>query len=130
MPDTFSPKKRSEIMAAVRSIGNRTTELRLVKIFRGNGIKGWRRHLRMHGKPDFAFPKTRLAIFIDGCFWHGCPTHLRMPASNREYWLRKIARNITRDRATTTRLKKSGWRVLRLWEHGSKKPFYAWIDFK
>lgn len=79
--DVFTKKKRSQIMAAVRSTGNRTTELRLASILRANGITGWRRHQPLPGKPDFVFRRERLAVFADGCFWHGCPRHLRMPFS-------------------------------------------------
>lgn len=122
MADVFSKAKRSQVMAAIRSSGNRDTELRLVTIFRAHGIKGWRRHLPLPGRPDFAFPKERLAVFVDGCFWHGCRWHCRMPASNRAYWRGKIQRNKARDRATTKYLRQAGWRVLRLWEHSLKSP--------
>jgi DNA mismatch endonuclease (patch repair protein) len=117
MTDTFNKAKRSQIMAAVRSRGNKATEMKLVKIFRDLRITGWRRNRRLFGNPDFVFPKLKLAIFVDGCFWHGCHKHLRMPSDNRAYWLCKIKRNQTRDRATARALRNSGWRVLRIWEH-------------
>jgi len=104
-------------MAAISSTGNKTTELRLAAILRAHGITGWRRHQPLPGKPDFVFRRERLAIFVDGCFWHGCRWHLRMPQDNRSYWQRKIARNIQRDRETNRLLKRAGWRVLRVWEH-------------
>src|SRR5438477_8834803 len=104
-------------MAAVRSKGNRETELRLVDILQAAGITGWRRHQPLPGRPDFVFRAERLAIFVDGCFWHGCAKHCRRPASNAEYWRKKIAGNMARDRATARLLKKSGWRVLRIWGH-------------
>jgi DNA mismatch endonuclease Vsr len=75
MPDTFTKQKRSEMMSRIRSAGNKGTELRLVQIFRTNSITGWRRGSKLPGKPDFVFPKQRLAVFVDGCFWHGCPKH-------------------------------------------------------
>ena len=68
-------------------------------------------------RADIVFPSARLAIFIDGCFWHGCPEHHRMPASNLEYWKGKLARNLARDKLVTDGLKRAGWTVLRLWEH-------------
>jgi len=120
MADTFNKAKRSQIMAAVRSTGNKATEIKLVRIFRDHRISGWRRNQRLPGKPDFVFPGSRLAVFVDGCFWHGCRIHLRMPANNRAYWLRKITRNQTRDRTTVRALRDSGWRVLRIWEHDLK----------
>jgi DNA mismatch endonuclease (patch repair protein) len=104
-------------MAAVRSRGNKATELLLVSLFRAGKLKGWRRHPNIPGRPDFVFPKQRLAIFVDGCFWHGCKRHCRMPASNQKYWTAKIARNIKRDRATRKLLRTKGWSVLRIWEH-------------
>ena len=109
-------------MATIRSAGNRATELRLAAILRAHGITGWRRHQALPGKPDFDFRRERLAVFVDGCFWHGCPRHLRMPQDNRPYWKRKIARNIHRDRETTRRLKKAGWQVLRVWEYALRSP--------
>ncbi len=122
MADQFTKAKRSEIMAAVRSRGNKETELRLAEILRSCGISGWRRHERIRGCPDFVFPRARLAVFVDGCFWHGCPKHCRMPAANRSYWQEKISRNISRDRATVRALKAEGWRVLRLWAHTLRHP--------
>ena len=104
-------------MAAVRSKGNRETELRLVDILRAAGITGWRRHQTLPGRPDFVFRAERLAVFVDGCFWHGCPQHCRMPAANSRYWQQKISRNISRDRASVRSLKAAGWRVIRLWGH-------------
>jgi len=104
-------------MAAIRSKGNKATELRLVAILRATGIRGWRRHQPLPGRPDFVFRRERLVIFVDGCFWHGCPRHFRMPKSNREYWERKLGRNIRRDRGNNKSLRKAGWQVLRFWQH-------------
>lgn len=107
-------------MSAVRSRGNKATEMRLAKFFRKHGIKGWRRHLPLLGKPDFVFRKGRLAVFVDGCFWHGCPKHLRRPKGNRRYWQQKIERNRKRDLFVTRNLRRTGWRVSRVWEHELK----------
>lgn len=109
-------------MAAIRSKGNKATELKLISVFRANGMTGWRRNLKLPGKPDFVFRHERLAIFVDGCFWHGCKWHCRLPQDNRRYWQNKIARNVTRDRKTANCLQKNGWRVLRVWEHSLKTP--------
>ena len=122
MADTFSKKARSAVMGAVRSHGNRSTELLVIAIFRRHGIKGWRRHQPLPGKPDFVFRRERLAVFVDGCFWHGCPRHLRMPASNVVYWNAKIARNMARDRKVNADLRRAGWRVVRIWEHALAEP--------
>ncbi|HEX9596451.1 MAG TPA: very short patch repair endonuclease, partial [Anaerolineales bacterium] len=117
MADVFDLKKRSEVMAAIRSRGNRDTELKLAAIFRTHGISGWRRHQNLPGRPDFVFRRERLAVFVDGCFWHGCPIHGRKPDSNRDYWLPKLLRNQARDRAVSRELRRRGWTVLRFWEH-------------
>src|ERR1043165_8964237 len=122
MVDTVTKQERSRIMRQVRGRGNYSTELKTVKLFREHRIKGWRRHLPLIGKPDFTFPKSRVALFIDGCFWHGCPLHLRMPSSNVDYWQRKVARNMERDKRVTAELQIKGWRVLRVWEHEIKEP--------
>jgi DNA mismatch endonuclease (patch repair protein) len=158
-------------MSRIRSAGNRDTELRLIAVFRANGITGWRRGARIkfqvprdkyqgnqrkedggmfqvpsskfHGnqsepggakakgpkakiqngskkfqvKPDFVFPKLKLAVFVDGCFWHGCPRHFIQPRGNAAFWRKKIAANRTRDRLVNRMLRSMGWRVLRVWEH-------------
>lgn len=104
-------------MSSIRSKGNKNTELKLILIFRESGIKGWRRNQDLHGKPDFVFRKERVVVFVDGCFWHGCPRHGRKPGSNESYWEPKLARNKLRDAQVTHQLRKMGWRVLRLWEH-------------
>jgi len=71
--DTLTPTARSSVMSRVRGRGNKVTELKLLALLRQNKITGWRRHLRLPGKPDFAFPKKKVSVFVDGCFWHGCP---------------------------------------------------------
>src|SRR6266487_1435382 len=104
-------------MAAIRSSGNRDTELRLADILRSQGITGWRRHQPLPGKPDFVFRRERLAVFVDGCFWHGCPKHGRTPDTNSGYWHEKLARNRARDLKVSRALSKNHRIVLRLWEH-------------
>ena len=120
MTDVFSKKKRSEVMSRIRSKGNKKTELRLIEILKKHSIKGWRRNYPIYGKPDFVFPKHRLAIFVDGCFWHGCPEHYNKPATNREFWRKKLESNIKRDEDVNTTLRKKNWTVLRIWQHELK----------
>ena len=108
-------------MAKVKSCGNKSTELRTIKFFKEYGIKGWRRKYKLTGNPDFVFPKSRLAVFIDGCFWHGCKEHCRIPESNYEYWVSKIDRNIKRDKLVNLELQKRRWIVVRIWEHELRK---------
>lgn len=113
-----SPEKRSSIMRAVRSRGNKSTEARLRAALIREGFRGWNvgaRHLP--GKPDFIFYTERLVIFVDGCFWHGCPVCYRRPKSNQEYWDAKVKGNILRDRKSDCELAEMGWKVCRIWEH-------------
>ena len=121
MSDVFSKAKRSEVMSRIRSRGNKDTELALVKLFRRHKITGWRRHLHMFGKPDFVFLKARLAIFVDGCFWHGCPRHGTKPKTNAAFWRRKLAVNKDRDRLVSRILRAYGWQVVRIWECSLQK---------
>ena len=71
----------------------------------------------MHRRADIAFPSERVAVFVDGCFWHGCPEHGTAPKANAAWWREKIAANVIRDRDTDARLQQGGWLVLRVWEH-------------
>lgn len=72
---------------------------------------------RIYGNPDFVNQKYKTAVFIDGCFWHGCKKHCRMPKTNKRYWASKIRKNVERDKKVTRKLKMKGWRVVRIWEH-------------
>ena len=112
-------------MAAIKSRGNRSTELRFLAGLRWHGITGWCRNSQVTGRPDFLFQKERVAVFIDGCFWHGCATHMRLPSANREYWKAKIEANRRRDRRVGAALRKLGWSVLRVWEHELKGPAFS-----
>ena len=115
--DGVSPT-RSRAMAAVKGRGNKTTEGRLrLGLVRG-GLRDWKvRPKGLRGNPDFLFPEARVAIFVDGCFWHGCPVCGHVPRTNRAFWAAKIERNRERDRATKEQLEAKGIRVLRFWEH-------------
>jgi DNA mismatch endonuclease, patch repair protein len=117
MADVFTKAKRSDVMSRIRGNGNKDTELALIRVFRAHHFTGWRRHQPVFGKPDFIFPKHRVAVFVDGCFWHGCPKHSTKPRTNAPFWERKLAANKRRDRLVSQTLRKTGWRVLRIWEH-------------
>ena len=126
MADVFSKAKRSEVMSRIRSRGNAATELALAKLLRRNKINGWRRHLLVQSpksnvqsfkvRPDFVFRRARLAVFVDGCFWHGCPKHGTQPKGNAAFWRKKISRNQTRDKLVNRTLRSAKWRVIRIWE--------------
>lgn len=138
-------------MRLIRSRGNQATELALARLLRAHGISGWRRHLliratvdssklkvdsrKRRGKdnqpstknhqltvrPDFVFPKSRMAVFVDGCFWHGCPRHGTKPTGNAAFWRRKFSHNKKRDALVTRTLRRANWQVIRIWECALKK---------
>jgi DNA mismatch endonuclease (patch repair protein) len=142
MADVFTKRKRSEVMSRIRGRGNKDTELALASLLRAHVIRGWRRHLQVRiavrgvrnrisskpeaqgtarltftVRPDFVFKEARLALFVDGCFWHGCPKHATKPKNNAAFWEKKLAGNRWRDALVTRTLRRAGWRVLRVWEH-------------
>jgi DNA mismatch endonuclease (patch repair protein) len=117
MPDVFTKAKRSDVMSRIKGSGNKSTELKLISVFKTYKITGWRRHRRLEGKPDLVFPNLKLAVFIDGCFWHGCPIHAIWPKQNATFWCEKITKNKARDRFVSRTLRAGGWKVLRIWEH-------------
>jgi DNA mismatch endonuclease, patch repair protein len=117
MADVFSKSKRSDVMSHIRSRANRDTELALKGVFQELGIRGWRRNQSLLGRPDFVFRQQRIAVFVDGCFWHCCPQHQTWPKNNARFWREKLQSNQARDRAVNRALRSQGWRVLRIWEH-------------
>jgi DNA mismatch endonuclease (patch repair protein) len=116
MTDVFSKEKRSQVMRAVRSKGNKSTEIALINIFKFYKISGWRRNFNLIGKPDFVFPKQKIIVFVDGCYWHGHGCRIRKPGENNEYWKEKIFNNKKRDSLVTKELRNNGWKVIRIWE--------------
>lgn len=118
MPDRLTPADRKRTMQAVKS-QHTGPERKLKAMLAGAHLHGWRLNLtNIPGKPDIAFAENKVAIFVDGCFWHGCPYCQRpMPQTNREYWQRKIQRNVERDRHHDQELESLGWRIFRIWEH-------------
>ncbi|MBI2516579.1 MAG: very short patch repair endonuclease [Opitutae bacterium] len=150
MPDIFTKKKRSAVMSLIRGAGNKGTELRLIQVFRANDITGWRRgqmirfnlqpstsnsersklgvgrsKLSRGVRPDFVFPRLHVAVFVDGCFWHGCPQHGTKPKTNAAFWREKIARNRVRDKEVNRLLRAKGWKVIRVWEHELRRRVEA-----
>jgi DNA mismatch endonuclease (patch repair protein) len=138
MSDVFSKAKRSAVMGQIRSRGNSSTEIAFMRLLRQHRVSGWRRHRSLtllkiaHGtrtsenrkpcvKPDFVFHTHRVAVFIDGCFWHGCPRHGTKPEGNADFWKAKLLQNQARDRYVTRMLLRQNWKVVRIWEHQLKK---------
>lgn len=121
MADVFDSKKRSDIMSKVRSNNNKSTELALIKFFKENKITGWKRNYPVKGHPDFVFLDKKIAVFVDGCFWHGHDCRNTRPSDNAEYWQKKRERNIKHDKEVTAMFENRGWTVIRIWECELKK---------
>ncbi|OJV11730.1 MAG: hypothetical protein BGO12_10800 [Verrucomicrobia bacterium 61-8] len=133
MPDVFTIAKRSEVMAAIRSRGNKETEMEAIRILRIHRINGWRRGIKINIRhpnqkrivtirPDFVFRTLKIAVFIDGEFWHGHPTKARIPKTRTEWWTKKIEGNRARDRLQNRLLRDRGWIVVRIWQFELKTP--------
>jgi DNA mismatch endonuclease (patch repair protein) len=114
---SFGHLSRSQLMSRVRGTGNKSTELAMMRLLRTAKLSGWRRHLSLPGKPDFAWRSSKIAVFVDGCFWHGhgCGRNLS-PRTNAAAWTEKIRRNVERDRRKSAELRRTGWAVVRIWE--------------
>ncbi|WP_411677823.1 very short patch repair endonuclease [Caproicibacter sp.] len=121
MPDVYDKATRSAVMSKVRSKGNKSTELRLIEVFHEYGITGWRRNYTVKGHPDFVFMERRIAVFVDGCFWHGHDCRNTRPKENEDFWAAKRKRNIMHDREVTAKFEQRGWTVVRIWECELKK---------
>lgn len=120
MTDKFSKEKRSEIMSAIHSKNTHSTERRLRAGLASAGISGWRMNVKdLAGKPDFVFYEKKIAIFVDGCFWHGCKCK-RQSKTNRSFWKKKIETNVARDKRVSRQLRRQGWKVIRIKEHELK----------
>lgn len=112
---------RSATMRAVKSKRNKSTEQRVRMLLTRNGIAGWTlNNNKILGKPDFWFDSQKKAVFVDGCFWHGCMCRTHIPYTNSPYWKVKVSNNIKRDKKVNRQLKSGGIEVLRLWEHEIK----------
>jgi len=105
-------------MSLIKGHSNKTTELRMIMLFRAYHIAGWRRRQNVLGKPDFVFRRERVVVFVDGCFWHGCPKpkHAPLPKTRAEWWAAKLSRNRARDREVSLALSNAKWKVVRIWE--------------
>lgn len=127
MADTRTPEQRRRIMAAVRS-KNTTPELAVRRALFARGVRGWRCHYkRAPGTPDLAWPRRRLAVFIDGAFWHGHPSRHK-PGRSGAYWDEKIERNIERDKRVDAELHAAGWTVIRVWDFEVRGDLEAVVE--
>lgn len=126
--DPLTPSERSERMSRVRNRANRSTETVVAARLTAAGARGWVLNDRsVEGCPDFHFSATKVAVFVDGCFWHGCPRcRRRTPRNNRAFWLKKIDDNRRRDNRVRRALRNRGYTVLRVWEHEARGG--AWVN--
>lgn len=120
MADIYDNDKRSWLMSRVKSKDTKP-EIMLRKALFKQGIRGYRVNYDTPGSPDIVFPKHKIAIFIDGCFWHGCPHCYKEPKTRAEFWQKKLKENIERDDAVNRKLRRDGWVVMRFWEHEVEK---------
>jgi DNA mismatch endonuclease (patch repair protein) len=127
MTDVLTPAQRKFNMSQIQG-KNTNPEIKLRKILFANGIRGYRIHYNLLGKPDIVFTKKKIAIFIDGCFWHKCPMDFQEPETRKEFWMKKINSNVERDKIVNAELRHMGWTVIRVWEHEIRKNPSAVID--
>jgi DNA mismatch endonuclease (patch repair protein) len=120
MTDVLTQEQRKLNMSRIRA-KNTGPEIKLRKLLYAQGIRGYRIHYNLQGKPDIVFTKKKIAIFIDGCFWHKCPICFQEPETSKEFWMKKIQSNIDRDKKVNEQLKEDGWTVMRFWEHEVRK---------
>jgi len=115
MSDVLTREQRSYNMSQIRGRDTKP-EMLLRHALWTTGLR-YRVHYRLPGRPDIVFVSRRIAIFIDGCFWHGCPEHGVRPKTNSKFWNTKIQGNMERDKKNRKLLEEAGWMVLRFWEH-------------
>jgi DNA mismatch endonuclease (patch repair protein) len=121
MADVFSKKKRSNVMSKIRSRSG--LDRKLHHMLKGKKIKH-KMYPKILGKPDAYLKDSNALIFLDGCFWHRCKRHFTMPKNNKEYWIQKIQKNVIRDKEVNKKLKKAGYKVVRIWEHELKSKAF------
>ena len=119
MVDRLTPAERSWLMSRIRS-KETSPEMLFRKALWTAGLR-YRLKTKLPGKPDLVFPSAKVAVFVDGCFWHGCPQHGKVPKSNQGFWVKKFTKNIARDLADNAALSAQGWLALRFWEHDIQK---------
>jgi DNA mismatch endonuclease, patch repair protein len=120
MTDVLTSEQRKFNMS--RILGKNTgPEIKLRKLLWSQSIRGYRIHYKLPGKPDIVFVKKKIAIFIDGCFWHKCPVCFQEPETRKEFWMKKIQSNIDRDKKVNDQLISEGWTIIRIWEHEIRK---------
>jgi len=124
--DNLTKEMRSKVMSLIKCKDTKIEVLFRKELWK-NGIR-YRKNLNKYfGKPDIVLKKYQTVIFLDSCFWHGCPDHLRIPSSNKDYWNKKIQRNTQRDCEVNQYYQSIGWKIIRIWEHEIKYNRYQLI---
>ncbi|WP_375055623.1 very short patch repair endonuclease [Zobellella sp. DQSA1] len=126
MTDVLNEKQRKYCMSRIRG-KNTTPEVLLRKALWRKGLR-YRLSSSLPGRPDITFPRQKIAIFVDGCFWHKCPEHFQTPKTRTEFWVQKLEKNIKRDKLVNEKLKSLGWTVIRFWEHEINKDTTACVN--
>ena len=126
MSDILTKEQRSKNMRAIKSQSQ--LENKVTKALWNAGYRFRKNDKSLFGKPDISIKKYKTVIFIDSCFWHGCPLHGNMPKSNTEFWEKKLARNKERDKEVNAYYKELGWNCLRVWEHEFKQDFHQAVE--
>jgi DNA mismatch endonuclease (patch repair protein) len=120
MVDILTQEQRKYNMSRIKG-KNTGPEVNLRKLLFAKGVRGYRIHYKLSGKPDIVFTRKKIAIFIDGCFWHKCPVCFKEPETRKEFWMKKINSNVERDNNFNNKLQNEGWTVIRFWEHDVRK---------
>lgn len=115
MADVLTREQRSQCMSQIKGKDTKP-EMKLRRALWGLGLR-YRLNTKLPGRPDLVFPRARIAIFVDGCFWHGCPQHCNRPKTNSDFWENKLSSNIERDKRVNAELLAMDWTALRFWEH-------------
>ncbi|MBA4544562.1 very short patch repair endonuclease [Thermoactinomyces daqus] len=126
MADVLSKEQRTKNMKAIRSVSK--LEEKIAKELWKRGARFRRNVKDLFGKPDIAIKKYKIVVFIDSCFWHGCKKHGNIPQTNKDFWIKKLERNIKRDIEVSNYYTCRGWNVLRIWEHEVKEDFDGCIS--
>ena len=127
MADTFTKEKRSEVMSKIRSKETQIEQI-VFKYLRKQGVYFQKHYKKAPGSPDIALPRKKIAIFIDGDFWHGWQFSKKKGKLPKKYWLAKIESNIQRDKKNHAKLRRRGWKVLRIWEHQLKNQPEKYLE--
>lgn len=125
MTDNLTKEQRTKNMKAIKS--QSSLENRVTKLLWKMGFR-FRKNVNLFGKPDISIKKYKIVIFIDSCFWHCCPLHGNIPKSNKDYWEKKLIRNMIRDKEVNNYYQENGWNLLRVWEHELKENFNDTIN--